>query len=196
MHKVMTERGKNSAVNLPTRSSLYQLLSRLVRAELIAAAAIEKDGAHPDRTVYALTDRGRETAVAWLLEYLAAGDSERAGFIAALSSIVMVAPGDALDSLRRRRGALAAASSAVAEEIAVGERLGLPRLFQLDEHYRAQSLARDIEWLDELIGDLASGRLDWNEESIAAVAERMGAGGGSQPPAAGGVSRDSRSSST
>lgn len=175
LHRVMVERGKTGIVPLPTRSTLYQLLERLARAGFVEAAGVERDGARPDRTLYRLTDAGGQAARAWLLDYLAAGSQERAGFVAALSSMMMLMPTEARKALTLRRERLAAERADLHEELARGAAVDLPRLFQLDEDYRLRQLEVDLSWLDALLDDLDSGRLTWDREYIAAVAARLGA---------------------
>jgi hypothetical protein len=110
-----------------------------------------------------------------MLDYLAAGSQERAGFIAALSSMMMLAPAEALAALRLRRGRLADERAELQAELDRGAALELPRLFQLDEHYRLGQVEHDLAWLDALLADLESGRLTWDRDYIAAVAARLGA---------------------
>jgi DNA-binding PadR family transcriptional regulator len=177
LHKSMEERGKTSIVRV-TRAGLYQLLDRLVRAGLVERGSVEHSGTHPDRTVHRLTEAGGAAARTWLLAYLAAGSDEPAGFVAALSSIALVAPAEALASLRRRRERLAEERDAAEAEVRLGADIGLPRLFQLDEDYRLRQLTQDLAWLDGLVGELESGDLAWDAEYVAAVAARMASGGG------------------
>jgi hypothetical protein len=43
---------------------------------------------------------------------------------------------------------------------------GLPRLFLIEDEYRAAMLRAELAWLRALIADLESGRLTWDEALI------------------------------
>jgi DNA-binding PadR family transcriptional regulator len=59
MQQLIEQRGRDRVVNVRSRASLYQAIQRLERLGLVTAQATVKGAAHPDRTVYAITDAGR-----------------------------------------------------------------------------------------------------------------------------------------
>jgi DNA-binding PadR family transcriptional regulator len=71
MQQLIKARGKDEVINVGQRNSLYQTIDRLVRGDLIAIRETERDGAFPERTVYEITEAGRDTARLWLREQLA-----------------------------------------------------------------------------------------------------------------------------
>src|SRR4051812_30208865 len=85
MQKLLEAQGKDRVVNVRTRATLYQALERLVRLGLVEVAETVREGAFPDRIVYAITDAGRETAREWLRESLSATGQDYPEFIAAVS---------------------------------------------------------------------------------------------------------------
>ena len=42
----------------------------------------------------------------------------------------------------------------------------MPRLFLLEEEYRAAMLETELAWLRGVIDDLEAGRITWSEESL------------------------------
>src|ERR1700733_15411856 len=70
MQKLLEAQGKDRVVNVRSRASLYQAIERLVRNGLVEISETGRVGGYPDRTVYAITDAGREVAPQWLREML------------------------------------------------------------------------------------------------------------------------------
>src|SRR5215468_9128360 len=70
MQRLIKERGKDQVIKVEQRASLYQTIDQLLRAELIAFWETARQAGFPERTVYKLTDKGRETALNWMREML------------------------------------------------------------------------------------------------------------------------------
>src|SRR4029077_4348922 len=70
MQKLFEQQGKDRVVNVRARASLYQTLERLTRLGLVEVRETVRSAGYPDRTVYAITDAGREAAKQWLREML------------------------------------------------------------------------------------------------------------------------------
>src|SRR5215203_1928821 len=85
MQRLIKDRGKDQVINVEQRASLYQTISQLLRAELIATWETERQEGFPERTVYKLTDQGRATAVNWLREMLSTPEQDYPDFPAAVS---------------------------------------------------------------------------------------------------------------
>jgi DNA-binding PadR family transcriptional regulator len=162
MQKLIERRGKHRVVNVRSRASLYQTLDRLVRLGLVEVQATVRGDARPDRTIYAITDAGREAAGEWLREMLRTTGGEFPEFIAAVSVMMMLPPDDARAQLELRAERLAAAlADTQAEMDSVPD---LPRLFLLEEEYRRTVLEAELAWVRGVIADLRAGRLTWSRE--------------------------------
>jgi DNA-binding PadR family transcriptional regulator len=165
--------GKDQVVNVAQRTSLYRTMERLAQAGLITARGAERAQAYPERTVYEVTQEGRDTARRWLEEMLAVPRNEYPEFPAALSHLLLLEPETIADVLRRRIDAL---SARLAEHdtllSAEGER-GLPRITMLETEYVRAMTAAEIEWLESVTRDLQSDRLTWTPDQLLAIADAL-----------------------
>ncbi|MFZ0378844.1 MAG: PadR family transcriptional regulator [Solirubrobacteraceae bacterium] len=165
MQKLFEAEGKDRIVNVRSRASLYQAIERLQRNGLVEVAETTHREGYPDRTVYALTDAGRDAAQEWLREMLSETGGEYPEFIVALSLLFGLPVEEARSQLelRAERIATQLTESKRALEAAPPE---LPRLFLLEEEYRAAMLETELAWLRGVIDDLEAGRITWSEESL------------------------------
>jgi DNA-binding PadR family transcriptional regulator len=165
MQKLFEAEGKDRIVNVRSRASLYQTIERLQRLGLVEVAETIRQEGYPDRTMYAITDAGRDAAQAWLREMLSETGGEYPEFIVALSMLFGLPVDEARAQLELRADRIAdqLADSRHALEAIPPE---LPRLFVLEEEYRAAMLDTELSWLRGLIDDLQAGRITWSEESL------------------------------
>jgi DNA-binding PadR family transcriptional regulator len=162
MQKRLEQTGKSRVVNVRARASLYQTIERLLRLGLVEIRETARTEGLPDRTVYALTEAGRDTATEWLRETLRTTGGEYPEFITAVSILFGLAPDDARRQLELRAERLAAELAETEAELAAHP--DLPRLFLLEEEYRRALLQAELGWLRGVIDDLRAGRLTWSEE--------------------------------
>jgi DNA-binding PadR family transcriptional regulator len=161
MQQLIKERGTDLVVNVRNRSGLYTAIDRLAREELIDVHAVERDTGHPERTVYALTKRGRETLLAGLREGLATPTPEFPLFPAAVSFLHLLTPRDAqrqlslrAEELRRR---LAGTEAVITESV----RYGVPRLYQLEHEYTRAAITAELTWINMVCADIEAETLTW-----------------------------------
>lgn len=174
LHKLLEQTGKARIVNLKTRASVYQALERLASDGLVEPVGTSSTSGYPDRTEYAITDRGREAATEWMRELLRSEGLSSAGFIVALSAMFVLTPDDARTQLQARRARLTTELAEVDQAISgPGVPAGLPRLFLLDEEYRRAVLRAELAWTEQLITDLTDGSLTWSREFLEETAARF-----------------------
>lgn len=140
--------------------ALYMVIAQLARAGFIVDQGTTREGRRPERTVYALTDAGRVEAREWLRELVESPQHEYPDFVAALSLIAALPPGDVVDLLGRRAQRIREERAAVRGRIdrAVGS--GLHPLFLVEEEYRIALLDADsafVHWFIERIEDPKNG---------------------------------------
>jgi DNA-binding PadR family transcriptional regulator len=82
--------------------SLYMVVQRLAKAGFIVEQETTREGQRPARTVYALTDAGRRELRDWLRELVEEPRHEYPHFVAALSLIRALPPGEVVELLGKR----------------------------------------------------------------------------------------------
>jgi len=167
IQKLIEEQGKDRVVNVRARASLYQTIQRLMRLGLVEVHETVRVEGYPERVVYAITDAGRQVATEWLREMLRTTGSEFPEFIAALSLVFGLDPDDARAQLDERAQRLAAELADTESQLR--DYPWLPRLFLLEEEYRAAVLGAELSWLGAVIEDLREGRLTWSEQWLREV---------------------------
>jgi DNA-binding PadR family transcriptional regulator len=175
IQRLIKQWGKDQVVNVGQRASLYRTIERLLAADLIAVRETGRDQQYPERTVYELTDAGRETMRVWLHEMLAEPKQEFPQFPAALSFVLMLAPQEALEVLEQRAAVLTANlaefEKSLTEQLEVH---GLPRVTMLEDEYLRAMTAAELDWIRAVSEDLRSGRLNWTLEELIGFAQSTG----------------------
>ncbi len=169
MQKLIEAQGKDRVVNVRTRSSLYQMIDRLVRHGLVEVSETLRSEGYPDRVVYAVTETGREVAREWLREMLGGTGNEYPEFLAAVSILFGLPPEEAQASLELRAKELAATLADTKSALASAPP-GLPRLFLLEEECRRAVVGAELDWIRAVIADLREGRLTWSEQWLREIA--------------------------
>lgn len=161
--------GKDQVVNVGNRANLYKTIRRLTDAGLIAVRTIERDQLYPERTVYELTEAGRQASVRWLEVMLATARNEFPEFPAALSFAMLIPP-PAVEAALRRRAEQVRANLDQLDE-ALKDLAGvLPRVTLIETEYQKTVAAAELGWLEATAAELASGSLDWSKEILTQVA--------------------------
>lgn len=171
MQRLIKERGKDEVINVAQRASLYQTIRRLDREGLISARQTIRDDKRPERTVYEVTDRGREILVEWMREILSKPGMEYPEFPAAVSFLPVLAPEDVLRQLELRAQAIAAELDRSAELLK--QAVAVPRLFLLESEYLRAVQATELAWLRTVVEDLRAGRLTWSEAWLRQIAAQF-----------------------
>jgi DNA-binding PadR family transcriptional regulator len=174
LQKLFTSQGKDRVVNLRSRANMQAAIKRLQRLGLVEVHETVRGEGYPDRIVYAITDSGRDAARVWLREMLAESGGEYPDFVAAISILFGLEPGDARTQLEHRAAQLAEALEDTETQLRADP--DLPRLFLLEEEYRKAILTAQLSWLEDVIDDLKTGRLAWNEQWLAEVFAAFHAG--------------------
>jgi len=170
MQQMIKERGQDQLVNVAQRNSVYQGIDRLVRDGLARPGGTAREAGRPERTVYEITEQGAATLRRWLTAMLPAPAREFPEFPAALAFLPILQPAEVRTLLERRVAALTEKLTEIERQAPPG----LPRLFLIEDEYRAAMLRAELDWLRALIADLAAGRLSWSETLIAETLAEFG----------------------
>ena len=158
MQQMIKDRGQDQLVNVAQRNSVYQALDRLVRDGLARPAATAREAGRPERTTYEITGDGSATFRRWLTEMLPTPAREFPEFPAALAFLPVLAPALVRDLLVVRIEAQEERLAAIHEQAPPG----MPRLFLIEDEYRAAMLSAEIAWLRSVVADLETGAFTWD----------------------------------
>lgn len=173
MQQLIKARGKDEVVNVGQRNSLYQTIDRLLRGDLIAVRETERDGAFPERTVYEITEAGRDTARLWLREQLAQPAREFPTFPAALSFLPLLTPEDVRRQLDTRIAALERELARLDAMGSQAQAIQVPRLFLLEGELIRAVLVAELEWVRSVVVDLKSEAMTWSQAWLEEIAQRF-----------------------
>ena len=165
----LKERGKDQVVNVKQRGNLYKTIDRLREAGLIKVQTTERDPSRPERTVYEVTDAGREAATTWLREMVAAPVDEFPVFPLAMSLLPVLTVEDATAQLRTRRDRLDARIAEYRAALRETQQMRLPRLFVIELEYVLAVTVTERKWVHGIVTDLERGELTWSQEWLDAL---------------------------
>ncbi|AGM02683.1 PadR family transcriptional regulator [Amycolatopsis keratiniphila] len=170
MASVLKSRGKDRDMGIKW-GSFYTVVGNLRKHGLIEAAESGRDGARPERTVYRITDAGRDEMLDWLRELLAELAPEEPKFVAGLSVMGWLGPDEVVALLRTRLAALDEDIASTRAELArlIEE---IPRLVLLETEYHLAIRVAEAEWVRSILGELTSGSMPGLAQWRAMVAER------------------------
>ncbi|MBM7775395.1 DNA-binding PadR family transcriptional regulator [Actinokineospora baliensis] len=169
MGRRLKETGKDRNIKY-NRGSLYMVVEQLRKAGFIAEQETVRDTARPERTVFALTDAGRDELYDWMRELVAVPEHEYPKFGVALSLLGVLEPGQAVELLGRRLVALDGEAGGIASEIAAAKAQGVLWVFLIEEDYRLALLEAERRFVTSLIAALGA------PEYIRAWQDAMGEG--------------------
>jgi len=154
MASVMRARGKDRDMDIKW-GSLYTVVQNLERNGYLESIGITRQGARPERTVYQITDAGRDELVAWTRELIAEPQAEHTRFVAGLSVLAVLAPQDVKDLLRRRVDRLTETIDALIAQLE--EASDVARLFLIEDEYRIAITRAEADWTQSLLDELSAG---------------------------------------
>ncbi|HET6287175.1 MAG TPA: PadR family transcriptional regulator [Amycolatopsis sp.] len=163
MAQLMKERYVSTRVKVKA-GSLYHAVDRLAENGFVEIVETQRDGKRPERTVYAMTEAGRDEFVDRAQDMLATPAEEYPEYLSALAAIDELGRETTITQLRHRVLRLQAA---IASDQVVLENLAeehkLPQIYWLDWSYATARRAFELEWTRKLIEDLESGRIRFQE---------------------------------
>ena len=160
MVSTMRERGKHESVKL-RYSSLYSVVGALEREGLIRSRETVRQGRRPERTVYGITDAGREEFLSWLRELLSRPAKEYTQFAAGLTFIAALPPDEAAELLEERARLLEEEAGEMRLRLAeAAEQLRLPRLLLIESEHDLVLREAELGWVRDLVAEIRAGTLD------------------------------------
>jgi DNA-binding PadR family transcriptional regulator len=160
LSRTLREHGDARSIKF-NHGSLYMVVGQLVKAGFIAEQETTREGQRPERTVYALTDAGRQEFRDWMRELVEYPRHEYPHFVAALSLIAALAPGEVVTLLRRRLDRLT--EQRVETRAVIDDTLGqgVPALFLVEEEYRLAMLEAESAFVERFIEQIVHPETGW-----------------------------------
>ncbi|WP_020575283.1 PadR family transcriptional regulator [Actinopolymorpha alba] len=171
MQALVRERHIGEVVKL-RGGSLYDAIRRLERAGLVQPVETTRAGTRPERTVYAITDSGRETLRSLVREYVGTPAEEYPTFTAGLAHLLNLDRDEVALLLQSRIDALQAELDDTDRHLTPLQRAGVPRIVLLEVEYTQTLRRTEIEWLRQVVRAIEAGALPWPTEEADSTATR------------------------
>ena len=153
----LKERGKDVSIKIQW-GSLYTVVQNLEKHGFVEVTEVQKQGNRPERTVYGLTEAGREEMTEWLSDLMAVPAKEYPIFETALSLMGALPPDEVVRLLEERVKALevqAASGRGALEKLYET----LPRLFLVETEYQLHMVEAQTEWVRGFLEEIRKGTL-------------------------------------
>ena len=168
--QTLRRRGKDTSTKI-NYGSLYTVVQNLEKHGFVEVAEVQRQGNRPERTLYGITDAGREEATEWLSDLLAVPAREYPIFETALSLWVRCHPDEVTRLLEERLTQL---------EVQVASARGgleklyetLPRLFLVETEYQLHMVEAQAEWVRGFLREITTAR--WPASRHGGVSTRRG----------------------
>jgi DNA-binding PadR family transcriptional regulator len=157
MASILKARGKDRDMGIKW-GSFYTVVRNLEKHHFIEIVESSRDGARPERTVYRITEDGRDEMLDWVRELLANPVPEQPKFVAGLSVLGALGPDEVVTLLRARLLKLEDELDREREELARLVR-ELPRLVLLEGEYSLAIRAAEADWVRSILEELTSGSM-------------------------------------
>jgi DNA-binding PadR family transcriptional regulator len=152
--------------------TLYHTVEALERNGWIAPVEREKEGRRPERTIYRLTDAGREVLIRTLGEILRRPQKEYPQFAAGLMFMHHLDAATAASHLEERAQALDLIIEKFETVLRELRRKGVARLALIEVEHKIAMLDAERRWIRGLEKEIKSGELEW-KVGIAAGPEAL-----------------------
>ncbi|MGW4171971.1 helix-turn-helix transcriptional regulator [Streptomyces chartreusis] len=155
--QTLRQQGKDASTKI-NYGSLYTVVQNLEKHGFVEVTEVQKQGNRPERTVYGLTEAGREEMAEWLSDLMAVPAKEYPIFETALSLMGALPPDEVVRLLEERVKALevqAASGRGALEKLYET----LPRLFLVETEYQLHMVEAQTEWVRGFLEEIRKGTL-------------------------------------
>jgi DNA-binding PadR family transcriptional regulator len=160
LSRTLRDNGDDRSIKF-NHGSLYMVVQQLEKAGYIAAQETMREGQRPERTVYALTDEGRQELRDWLRDLLGEPEHEYPSFVAALSLIGALPPSQVVPLLHHRLQRLAERAAETRRLIDTTLGQGVPELFLVEEQYRLAMDSAESAYVTSLLDRITDPQTGW-----------------------------------
>ncbi|HET8913720.1 MAG TPA: PadR family transcriptional regulator [Ktedonobacteraceae bacterium] len=154
---VMKYRGISHSIKL-NYGSLYSVIEMLLREGLIIPQGTQREGRHPERTIYTVTEAGSAELIDWLRTLIRTTAVEYPQFTAGLTFIGHLAPADAESLLEERLGHLKESHQKM-RTLYQHTLNDVDPIYLLEDEYRIVMTEGEIAWVEKVIREIKDGTL-------------------------------------
>jgi DNA-binding PadR family transcriptional regulator len=156
----MRERHHDEFVRL-NFGTLYHTVEVLERDGMIVSIEREKEGRRPERTIYQLTEPGRELLVSVVSDIIARPTREYVNFAAGLMFMHHLDAPRAAQLLSERVVALTAITAKLTRIMGELRTAGVTRLSLIELEHKIAMLEAERDWVRKLEREITQGTLEW-----------------------------------
>jgi DNA-binding PadR family transcriptional regulator len=160
MAATMRDRHQDEFIRL-NFGTLYHTVEVLERDGWVVPVEREKEGRRPERTIYKLTESGRDVLLRSLSELLARPMREYPHFVAGLMFMHHLEAEQAARNLGERTAALDAHIDKLGRVLSELRTRGLTRLSLIEVEHKIAMLEAERNWVRKLEREIAEGKLEW-----------------------------------
>jgi len=162
MRSLMRERRHDRAFRI-RESSVYDTVARLAERGFIEPVEVNREGRRPERTVYAITESGRDELLVWLWDLASEPSAEYPDFAAPLMFIYSLGKDRAVAALQQRAARLEAeiSSSDAFRRAMMADLPDFPRIFGIEDEYAQAMRQAELAWVRGTVAELRDGTFPW-----------------------------------
>ncbi|HSS96422.1 MAG TPA: helix-turn-helix transcriptional regulator [Terriglobales bacterium] len=164
MQLLLRERHKDEILLLK-RGSLYHAINRLVGDKFVEAVSNTRHGRRPERTTYRVTSAGRQQLHNSLSQMIAIPKNEPSEFLGAVSFLLYLTPGEAVEKLSARVTQLESKIQTTKTTIKTASSR-VQRINLIESEYRIAMHAAELQWIRRLLAEIRSHKLHWDIEKV------------------------------
>jgi DNA-binding PadR family transcriptional regulator len=155
--QTLRRQGKDTSTKI-NYGSLYTVVQNLEKHGFVEVVDVQRQGNRPERTVYGITEAGREELTEWLSDLVAVPAKEYPIFETALSLIAALPPDEVVRLLQERLDTLevqAAGGRGALDKLSET----LPRLVLVETEYQLHMIEAQAIWVRGFLDDIKKGSL-------------------------------------
>jgi len=162
MRSLMRERRHDRAFRI-RESSVYDTVARLAERGFIEPVEVNREGRRPERTVYAITESGRDELLVWLWDLASEPSAAYPDFAAPLMFIYSLGRDRAVAALVQRAARLEAeiSSSDAFRRAYLADQPDFPRIFGIEDEYAQAMRQAELAWVRAIVKELRDGTFHW-----------------------------------
>jgi DNA-binding PadR family transcriptional regulator len=162
MRSLMRERRHDRAFRI-RESSVYDTVARLAERGFIEPVEVNREGRRPERTVYAITETGRDELLVWLWDLASEPSPEYPAFAAPLMFIYSLGKDRTIAALVQRAARLEAeiSSSDAFRRAYLADMPEFPRIFGIEDEYAQAMRQAELSWVRATVAELRDGTFRW-----------------------------------